>query len=195
MWGQRTIEMAQDTQPMSRTAVTIELDDSEHGILTKIYHKRSVPEFIKQRIRAVLAAASGWQNKEIATKHGLEVHFIGMWRNRFAKHHRCWKQTDAPLRPAMNETLILGWFADQKGRGRKETITPEQRTKIAAMSLESPEQSGLPVTQWTLALLADEAIRRGIVDTISVSSVRTILKKRFVAPPQSILAQCQNRRS
>jgi transposase len=180
---------------MSRTAVIIHLGVSERELLQKIYHKRSVPEFVKHRLQVVLAAAEGSQNKDIAAQHGLEVHFIGMWRNRWAKHYRDWQQTDEALRPAWNERLVLPWLSDAKGRGRKEDFTLEQRTKIAALSLESPEQHGFPVTHWTPERLAKAAVRSGIVDAISASTVSRILKKRLVAPSQSLLAQRQNRRS
>jgi hypothetical protein len=173
---------SKDTQVMSRTAVEIMLNARERELLQKIYAKRSVPEFMKNRVQVVLAATTGLQNQEIAQKYGLEVHMIGMWRNRFAQHHRTWTQSDPTLRPAMNEALFLGWLADRKGRGRKETITQEQRTKIAALSLESPEQSDLPVTHWTSELLAAEAVRRGIIETISTSSVKKILKKTTCRP-------------
>jgi hypothetical protein len=131
----------------------------------------------------------------IAVQYGLEVHFVGMWRNRFAKHYRSWKQTDASMRPDWSEKLILAWLQDAKGRGRKEGFPPERRTKIVAISRESPAQSGLPVTHWTPLLLAEEAVRRGIVETISASTVSRILKKRFVAAPEPILAQRKDRRS
>lgn len=180
---------------MSRTAVEIALDASERELLQKIHGKRSVPEFMKQRLQVVLAAATGSPNKSIAAQYNLEVHFIGRWRNRFAKAHRSWKETDETLRPAWNERLILAWLQDAKGRGRKEDFTPEQRTKIAALSLESPEQSGLPVTHWTPELLAGEAVRRGIVETISASTVSRILKKRLVAAPKPVLAQCEDQGS
>lgn len=180
---------------MSRTAVKVTLNDLEREILRKVYTKRSVPEFMKNRVQVVLAAEDGLQNQEIAKKYDLEVHMIGVWRKRFAEQYRNWQQCDESLRPAMNEKLLLAWLADRKGRGRKETITQEQRTKIAAMSLESPEQCGLPVTHWTPKLLASEAIKRGIVETISESTVSRILKKRLVAASRPVLAQRKNRRS
>lgn len=167
---------------MSRTAVEIVLNTLERELLRKIHAKRSLPEFMKNRVQVVLAASEGLQNQEIAKKYDLEVHRIGMWRKRFAEHHRTWTQSDPTLRPALNEALLLAWLADRKGRGRKETITQEQRTKIAALSLESPEQSNLPVTHWTSELLAKEAVRRGIIETISTSSVKKILKKTICRP-------------
>ena len=182
-------------KPMSRTAVEITLEVSERELLQKIHNKRTVPEFMKHRLQVVLAAATGRQNKVIAVQYDLEVHFVGQWRNRFAEQYRLWKQTDETLRSVWNEKLILTWLQDAKGRGRKDGFPPEKRTKIAAISLESPEQSGLPVTHWTPELLAAEAVRRGIVETISPSTVSRILKKRFVAAPEPVLAQREHRRS
>lgn len=179
---------------MSRTAVKIQLDATERTLLRKIHNKRSVPEFVKQRIEVVLAAADGLPNKQIAAETKLEVHFIGRWRNRWSRQYRQWTQTDEKLRSEMNEKLVLLWLSDKKGRGRKERITAEQRTKIAALSQEPPEHSGLPVTHWTAELLAVETMKRKIVDAISARTVSRILKKRLVAAPEPILAQRENRR-
>ena len=167
---------------MSRTARTINLDAFERELLLKIDNKRSVPEFLKRRLQVVLAAANGKQNKDIAHEEGLEVHFIGRWRKRWATHHQRWKQTDELLRPEMNERLVLLWLNDEKGRGRKNHFTAEQRTKIAALSQELPEQHGLPLTHWTPQCLADIAVKREIVDTISASTVTRILKKTTCRP-------------
>jgi len=179
---------------MSRTAIKIPLNATERELLRKIHNKRSVPAFLKQRLHVVLAAATDLPNKQIATETGLEVHFIGTWRNRWARQYRQWNQTDEDLRPAMNERLVLLWLSDAQGRGRKERITMKQRSKIAALSQEPPEKSGLPVTHWTPKLLAKEAMRRGIVDAVSASTVRRILKKRLVAAPEPLLAQREHRR-
>ena len=82
----------------------------------------------------------------------------------------------------MNERLVLLWVADEKGRGRKETITTEQRTKIATLSQESPEHNGFPVTHWFRGRIVQAAMKHGIVGTISATTVGRILKKRLVAP-------------
>jgi hypothetical protein len=105
-------------------------------------------------------------------------HRVPFWQKRWATHHHDWQHADESLRPAMNESLVLLWLADQKGRGRKDRITAEQRTKIAALSLETPEQNGLPVTHWTLEHLAHISVQRGLVDRISLATVHRILKKK-----------------
>jgi len=129
---------------MSRTAVKIHLDLSEQALLQKIRRKRSVPEFMKQRLHVVLSAATGRQNQDIATECLCGVHSVGKWRNRWAKAHRTWKQTDETLRSEMNERLVLLWVSDEKRRGRKERITAEQRTKIAALSQETQSKTAFP---------------------------------------------------
>jgi len=118
---------------MSRTAVSITLDACEHALLEKITRQLSVAEYKKQRVRAVLAAATGLQNKEIAEQIGLNRTYVGKWRTRWAAHHQQWQQSAAELRPRMNACLVLLWLNDKKGCGRKNEITLEQRAKVAAL--------------------------------------------------------------
>ena len=167
---------------MSRTAVTITLEACEQSLLEHIHRKRSVAEDQKERIQIVLAAATGLQNKDITFQYGLERHRVSKWRKRWAKQHQDWQQSDAQLRPPMSERLVLLWLDDQKGRGRKIQITVEQRAKVAGLSLETPEHNGLPVTHWTLKLLAEMSKQHGIVEAISRSTVYRILKKTTCRP-------------
>jgi len=167
---------------MSRPAVRLTLDACEQALLQKISRQRSVPEEKQQRVLAVLLAATGLQNKEIAPRIGLNRTDVGKWRNRWSEQHQQWRDSDASLRPRMTARLVLLWLSDKKGRGRKERIVAEQRAKIAALSLETPEQNGLPVTHWTLEHLANVSVQRGIVDSISPVTVHRILKKTICRP-------------
>jgi len=167
---------------MSRTAVPLTLDACEQALLEKIYRRRNLPDYQKERIQIVLAAATGLQNKDIASQYGLERHRVSKWRKRWATQHQHWQQSDAKLRPAMSERLVLHWLDDQKGRGRKARFTVEQRAKVAGLSLETPEQNGLPVTHWTLKYLVEMSKKQGIVDAISRSTVHRILKKTTCRP-------------
>lgn len=66
-------------------AVAIVLDDAERGELTALIRKHGAPQALAERARIVLAAASGLNNKEIATKVGVCAVTAGTWRNRFAE--------------------------------------------------------------------------------------------------------------
>ena len=57
------------------------------------------------------------------------------------------------------------------------TFTPEQICAIMALACEMPEQSELPLSHWSQSELAREAVRRGIVDSISHGSVGRFLKR------------------
>jgi hypothetical protein len=50
-------------------------------------------------------------------------------------------------------------------------------TDIIALACEKPSDSGLPVSHWTPAELAREAVRRGIVKSISTRQVERFLKR------------------
>jgi hypothetical protein len=59
-----------------------------------------------------------------------------------------------------------------------------------ALACEDPKASSLPISHWTPTELAKEAIRRGIVESISPRSVGRFLKGgRSPAPSQPLLAQ------
>jgi putative transposase len=75
------------------------------------------------------------------------------------------------------------------------TFTAEQIARILAVACEPPENSGRPVTHWTSRELADEAIERGIVPTISARHGGRFLKGgRSQAAPEPVLAECGHHR-
>jgi len=167
---------------MSRTAISISLTAFEQALLESITRQRNVAAYMKQRVHTVLVASSGLPNQDIAPLVGLSRNAVSKWRTRWAGLHQIWQQSDIALRPKMEARLVFRWLADGKGRGRKNEITLEQRAKIAGLSQETPEQNGLPVTHWTLDLLAETAVKRGIVETVSRVSVHRILKKTTCRP-------------
>jgi putative transposase len=59
-----------------------------------------------------------------------------------------------------------------------------------ALACEPPEASGRPISHWTPRELADEAIKRGIVETISERQVGRFLKSsRAQTASKPLLAQ------
>lgn len=70
-------------------------------------------------------------------------------------------------------------LSDSPRSGAPERITMEQWCQIIALACEPPQEYGLPITHWTHEELAAEAIKQGIVDTISSSHVGQVLKKKI----------------
>jgi len=67
--------------------------------------------------------------------------------------------------------------------GAPARITAEQICAIVALACERPAESDRPVTHWSQQELADEAMKRGIVERISQRSVGRFLKKNRTLSP------------
>ena len=64
---------------------------------------------------------------------------------------------------------------------------------VVALACERPEEGGVPLSQWSAADLAREAVRRGIVTSISPRSVGRFLRIRPPAASRPPLAHAQAR--
>jgi transposase len=168
-------------------AAPLALDAHETEILRKTLRSHTLGKHVLTRVQIVLAAVEGLPNLQIQKLYGIEEHRVATWRNRFHTAHELWKNLDPTHRPKMNEKLLLSWLSDKKGRGRKATITLEQRALIIAVACEPPSKSGYPHTHWTDRLLAQEVIKRGIVDYIAFQTVWSFLKGSRPATAQKPL--------
>lgn len=61
------------------------------------------------------------------------------------------------------------------GGGRPPTFTPEQRSALVELALTPPQIAGFPWTSWSLSKLQEAAVRRKIVKTISLETIRQVL--------------------
>lgn len=115
-----------------------------------------------RRAEVVLASAQGMEAKDIAAQYHFDVQHV---------------------------RLIIRLFNDggieaikaKKRPGRPPEFTPEEQSALVELALIPPRVIGLPFTQWSLAKLREEAIRRKVVDEISIETVRTILDKHGVS--------------
>jgi len=67
-------------------------------------------------------------------------------------------------------------LSDLPRSGTPPKFTAEQLVQIMAVACEAPAESGRPVSHWTPPELADEVVKRQIVESISPSSVWRFLK-------------------
>ena len=75
--------------------------------------------------------------------------------------------------------------SDEPRSGCPGKFTAEQLTGLIALACEPPEKSGRPITHWTGKELAEEAVARGIVDSISPSQVNRYLRETELQPHKS----------
>jgi len=156
----------------------IRLPDKERQGLEKLVRRHNTPQQIALRGRIVLAAATDQNNTQIAKKLGIDVDTARLWRNRWLL-----------LEPiSLDDLSIEERLEDLPRPGTPAQITADQRCQIEAMACEDPKDSGRPISQWTAREIADEIVKRGIVDHISPRHAARLLKRqRSQTPSGSVL--------
>ncbi len=145
-----------------------------------------------QRAGIILRIASGANNEQVARALGLTEYTPRLWRGRWlaASDRLAAAEAKGCDDKALSQ-LIESVLADEPRSGAPATFTAEQMVQIMALACEDPRDSGRPVSHWTQQELADEAIRRGIVVSISRMTVGRFLKGgRSKASQEPLLAQC-----
>lgn len=166
---------------MGRAAPAPVLTTDEREGLERLIRTHSTPQHIALRARMILLASEGLKIWQIAAQ-------LGVWRKTVSEWRARWLSSSG-ARATVEERL-----SDAPRSGAPARITAEQICAIVALACEAPEDSGLPFSHWSEQALADEAMRRGIVDRISQRSVGRILKRsRPQAASGALLADAQAR--
>ena len=138
----------------------VRLTEEERDTLNQILKKRGVAA---QRVRRALmllkadVEGPSWTDAKIAEAYG------------------CRTQTGENLRESLVtegfETTLQG---KPKSRVRRKVLDGEQEAKIIALRLGHPPQGW---ANWTLRLLAEQAVTLEIVESVSYETLRRMLKK------------------
>lgn len=162
---------------MGCAARVLVLSGAEREILERLVRTRSTPQHIASRARMILLASEGLKICEIAARLGVWRKTVSTWRARWLSG---------------SGVPVLERLSDVPRSGAPARITPEQICALVALACEAPQASGLPISHWSQQALADEAVRRGIVDRISQRSVGRLLKRsRPQAASCALLADAQ----
>jgi len=164
---------------MARSAEPLVLSAVEREELDRLVRAHSTPQQLVLRARIILLAADGIGNRDSARRLGVTVHTVRCWRRRW---------DDEP------DLALVDRLADAPRPGTPPTFTPEQICAILALACEPPEVSGVPITHWSQSALAREAMKRGLVETISHGSVgRFLTGGGPPAPPRARWADARTR--
>jgi len=166
--------------------LTVELTDEQRQALQSFVRRHSAPQQLVLRAQIVLHAADGQSNTAIAAELQLTLDMVRAWRQRWML-----------LQPIpLAELGIEDRLRDAPRAGKPSMITAEQIGAIVAMACEAPGQAGRPITHWTQREIADEVIKRGIVERISPRHAARILKNPGPqTAPGPALAEFQGRRT
>jgi len=160
------------------SAAPIALTPEQEGELRSLARAHKTPRKRAERAEMILRSAAGTGVREIARQVGVWPKTVRHWRSR-------WLSSPA-------EATTAARLSDDPRPGAPATFAPEQICAIVALACEQPEKSDLPLSHWSQSELAREAVRRGIVDSISHGSVGRFLKRgRPQAASRARLAHAQ----
>jgi transposase len=147
--------------------VQVNLSEAERQGLEKLIHRYATPQQTALRARVVLLAAAGKNHAQIAKALNVSIDMARLWRQRWLG-----------LQPVSLADLgIEERFDDLPRPGTPARLTADQICQIEQLACEKPEQSERPISQWTGREIADEIVKRGIVETISPRHAARLLKK------------------
>ncbi len=78
----------------------------------------------------------------------------------------------------------LDGLVDRPRTGRPRRFTAVQIAALTALACTLPAETGIPLSRWSSTELADEAVTRGVVGSISASTVRRALRRAVIKPWQ-----------
>ena len=149
-------------------AQVVKLSAKERQELAKLVSKHQTGQQMALRARIILAASSGQTNTAIAQKYEVKHDTVKLWRNRWVKLQDI----------SLEDLSVEERLSDAPRPGAPARITADQRCKIEALACEKPENAERPISQWTAREIADEVMKRKIVEKISGRHAARLLKRR-----------------
>ena len=164
-----------------RTAKKVTIPKEEKKILRSITNKRSKNADVVERSKILLQYQETGSKKKTAESLGSTWDKVNRWVNR-------WNEKE-PERLEMeqmyqeNELTEDGYqteleklLQDDYRCGAPVKFTESEKQQIIALATQKPEDAGVPITHWSYSILAQTAIDKGIVKTVSRVQIGRFLK-------------------
>ena len=152
----------------------IELAEEEKVALEQIVRRGTSEHRIVGRAKIILKLAAGENNSRIARQLEIDRSKVLLWRGRWREEWERLKEQVCEAKPLLR--VVEDMLSDKARTGAPATFSAEQIVQMIAVACEKPEDSGRPISHWTARELADEALKRRIVEQISRRSVGRFLK-------------------
>lgn len=149
----------------------LHLTETERKELEQLVRKHSTPQQIALRARVILLADQGFNHRQIGRELQTSRNTARAWRCRW-------------LALSEKDTSIMERLQDAPRPGKPAKFTAEQVTHLYGIACEDPQESGRSISHWTDHELADELVKRQIVDSISPRHVGRLLEEADLKPHQ-----------
>jgi hypothetical protein len=161
---------------VTRIAKKVTLTNKQSDALNQIVMSRTHRLDHIERAKIILFSFELKQDKDIAHKLGIVPRTVRKWRERWLANEARLLLIDDGEKGINYIRKILEVLSDNERPSAPCIYTAEQVCQIISVACEQPEDSGLPISHWSLGSLADEVIKRGIVNQISRSRLAVFLK-------------------
>lgn len=162
---------------MTWKAPEITLTGMQKQVLQEISNSRTSRQDHIQRAKVILLSAQRVSNQRISDQIGLSAESVGKWRKRWFDNQSSLLDIEREIEcRAEYKRQIERQLSDLPRSGTTPKFTPEQLCQIYVVATEKPEESGLPLSHWSLSSLAQELANRGVVESISTSQLSVFLK-------------------
>ncbi len=178
----------------SPQAKPLHVSSLQQRLLQQMTQRTTSAQRLVKRAQIILEAIKGTSNTRIAQQLQVDYETVRRWRDRWQAAEPRLQAIEAVGKPKLLGQAIIDLLTDKQRPGAPATFTFEQFMRIMALACEKPEAASRPVSTWTPHELADEAVKRGIVETISPRTVERFLKgERVATPSQAVLAYSTSR--
>jgi transposase len=150
---------------MNCSPYVVRLKDSEKDHLHRVVAAGKSAQRDVLRASIVLMAAHDTPNARIAARLGIDEDTARKWRRRF-----CDKRLEG--------------LRDRPRSGRPRQFSATEVASVKALACELPAESEIPLSRWSCPELAREAVARGMVCSVSATTVRRWLHDDAIKPWQ-----------
>lgn len=125
----------------------------------------------------IRAMAEGANNEEVAVRTNCNRETARLWRSKWlGASESLAMAAEVAVTERQLSRIIEDILSDEYRGGTPPKFQPEQVAQIIAISCEKPADSNRPISHWTPRELAEEAVKRKIVESISTRSAGRFLK-------------------
>ena len=170
----------------------VPLSDRLRGVLERLARRQTSPHRLIRRLQIALGLADGGNNEQIARQLGLDRSTVRTWRARWRTAVPRLEEAAGAEEDRVVSQRVIDALDDAPRSGTPPIFSVEQVVQIVALACTPPPDSDRPTSHWTPRELADEAVSRGIVATISPRSVGRFLGSGGPqTAPEPLLAQSE----
>ena len=144
-----------------RSPIKIVLTEKEKQELEGMLQDSNTSTELGKRIKSILFLAEGKRVSHIKNDIKLERRIIRKWAYRFLKDR-------------------MNGLEDSPRSGRPKVFPADLEEHLLRLVAEPPQRYGYSSKRWSCNKLGKQLVRKGVVDKISVESVRRILRRKDI---------------